>query len=321
MATENYRIDFTISDETVNRYGYRILTAGIDTARFEANPVAYFNHDTSQPAVGKWVKVWKDEGKLKGTLEFDGDDEFAMKLYKKYKSDFMRAVSLHIIPVEESDAKETLLPGQRYSTVTKCELMEISLVTLPGNANAVKLCSPEGLEFKLNSLNIMTEIEKNKTPEAQPNSAALEELQKQLDAQKTLNAKNLVRLHQQRGVVQEGEIEPLTRLAATDYESVEKMLDARKPAAEKPGEKGGTETTEQKGEKLSAELQDLVKSLGAAAPAGASDERKNWTYYDWYRKDAEGLSLMQKNEPERYKKLETNFNADALKNKLKADEN
>lgn len=318
MTKENYRIDFTISDETVNRYGYRILTSGIDTARFEANPVAYFNHDTSQPAVGKWIKIWKDGDKLKGTLEFDSDDEFAMKLYKKYKSDFMRAVSLHIIPIADSDAKEMLLPGQRYPTVTESELMEVSLVTVPGNANAVKLCSPEGLEFKLNTLNNMTEIEKTKTGEAQQGNASLEELQKQLDTQRKLNAKNLVRLHQQRGVVQEGEIEPLTRLAETDHETVEKMLDARKPAAEKPDEKGETET-EQEGGKLSAELQNLVKSLGAAAPAGASDERKDWTYYEWFRKDAEGLSLMQKNEPERYKKLEADFIDNAVKNNLKAE--
>ena len=63
---------FVISDESVNRYGYRVLTAGIDTAQFEKNPIMYYLHDRlqygeSKPRVmviGRWDNVRKENAKL-----------------------------------------------------------------------------------------------------------------------------------------------------------------------------------------------------------------------------------------------------------------
>lgn len=34
----------TVSDETVNRHGYRVLTSGIDIEGFKKNPVMLYNH-------------------------------------------------------------------------------------------------------------------------------------------------------------------------------------------------------------------------------------------------------------------------------------
>ena len=51
----------------------------------------------------------------------------------------MNAVSIHVIPLEESELPEHLEKGKRYSTITKSELLEVSLVTVPGQKNAVKL--------------------------------------------------------------------------------------------------------------------------------------------------------------------------------------
>ena len=39
---------------------------------------------------------------------------------------------------------------------------------------------------------------------------------------------------------------------------------------------------------------------------------------DWFKKDAEGLSIMQEKEPEKYKKLESDFALSASKQGLKA---
>jgi len=41
-------LDFCISDNSVNRLGFRILTSGIHTENFEKNPVAMLahNHET-----------------------------------------------------------------------------------------------------------------------------------------------------------------------------------------------------------------------------------------------------------------------------------
>lgn len=144
--------DFVITDESVNRYGWRLLVAGIDLTGFLKNPVCCVQHVTSLIPVGKWKNIRVEGQELKGTLEFDRNDSDAVKLYWKYKDGYMNAVSLNVVPWEESDVKELLQPGQTKPTVTKCELLEISIVTLPGQKNAVKLSTPEGNEYKLNLL-------------------------------------------------------------------------------------------------------------------------------------------------------------------------
>ena len=211
--------DFIITDETLNRNGWRIIVAGIDLEGFRKNPVCCVQHDTYMIPVGKWKNLRVEDNVLKGTVEFDRNDPEAVRLYWKYKDGYMNTVSLHIIPLEESKEEGMLLEGQRYATVTKSEMLEISLVTIPGQRNAVRLSTVDGKEYKLNFLlnNKMNE-----------DKVTVESLQQELKAQKKLNAQNLIRLHQQRGVVAEGEVEPLTELALSNYDSVSRMLDARK---------------------------------------------------------------------------------------------
>jgi hypothetical protein len=187
---------------------------------------------------------------------------------------------------------------------------------LPGQKNAVKLSTPEGGDYKLNIIN--TNQNQNQMDPKEKDNKEVEALQLQLDEQKKLNAKNLVKLHVQRGVVQEAETEHLTKLAETDYPTVEKMLDARTPAEK-------TEKTE-KTEKLSEtaegkKLNETIQQFTQAADASkkTTDERKDWTFLDFYKKDREALSVMQEKEPERYKALELAFNKEAQTLNLKAE--
>ncbi|MCL1821936.1 MAG: HK97 family phage prohead protease [Prolixibacteraceae bacterium] len=336
MADEKYQIDFTISDESVNRYGYRILTEGIDTSKFEANPVGYFNHNTAVPAIGKWLKLWKDDGQLKGTFEFDGKDEFSMTLYHKYKNDYMRAVSLHVLPVEESDDEKLLLPGQRYATVTKSQLLEVSLVTLPGNANAVKLSSAAGNDYKPKLILKMDKDEKT-----------VEQLKSELEAQRKQNAENLVLRHKERGVVQDGEVDSLKELACGNYETVSKMLEGRKPVETKSEDSSETKAKalvalhvgrgviaqtevafyenaakfDYEGTKKQlearqgmAEVQEFVNGMNVGGEQKQpTNERAGWGYYEYFKNDPAALSFMEKNEPEKYKKLIADFEAESAK--------
>jgi len=327
--------DFVICDESINRYGWRLLVGGIDIDGFSKNPVCVVQHNTSEVSIGRWKNVRVEGDKLQGTLEFDKNDEIAVMYYLKYKNGYMNAVSLHVIPVEESDDKALLLPGQKYPTLTKSELLEVSLVTIPGNKNAVKLCNPDGSEYKLN---LITKSDTNKTGmDKQEQTVA--DLTAKLEAANKLNADNLIALHKQRGVVVDGEMESLKRLALLDYESTSKMLDAR--VQPQTSANTGTDTLENKAKELvklhfergvvtateqsiwerSAMLdfegtkkaleakvgKETVTSFVQNANTGTSnndDSRKDWTYLDYYKKDHKALMLMQKDEPEKYKKLE-----------------
>jgi hypothetical protein len=299
-------IDFVICDNTLNRKGWRLLVEGIDRTGFEKNPVCCIQHETWIMPVGKWKNLKVENGIFSGTVEFDRNDEQAVKLYWKYKDGYMSAVSLHVIPIEESGEQNMLVSGQRYPTVTKSELLEISLVTIPGQKNAVKLSTPDGQDYKLNIINNlksnrMDEKEKN----AQASSAVVETLQKELDEQKKLNAKNLVKMHKIRGAVQDAEEEHLTKLAESDYGTVEKMLDAR--TVEVPKKEEPAEETK----RLAEEVKSFTQN--AETEKNSASNRADWSYYDYFRKDPDALEAMRKNNPKEYEKIELAFQKEAEK--------
>ena len=318
---EKLAIDFVICDNTLNRYRWRLLVEGIDLEGFLKNPVACVQHDTWRMPVGRWENVRVENGELRGTCVFDPNDEEAVKLYWKYRDGYMNAVSLHIRPLEESDDASVLVEGQKYPTVTKSELIEVSLVTVPGQKNAVKLMNDDGSDYKLGVLNPETAAGmlagkqndkkmSKETDKPEKTGAELEEQNRQLQAQleesRKLNAKNLVALHVQRGVVCAGEVESLEKLALKDYEEVSKMLDAREVPSKGEGEdkpKPEGPKAEQ-GKTLAAQLQEMQ---GGASKA--EDERKSWDYLEWTKKDPRGLAAMEANEPDRFKKLCADFEA------------
>ena len=59
---------FIISDESVNRYGYRILSRGMSTASFEKNPVVFYNHGTFSLPIGKGKNL---QHEVDGTITLD----------------------------------------------------------------------------------------------------------------------------------------------------------------------------------------------------------------------------------------------------------
>ncbi len=332
--------DFIVCDNTVNRYGWRLLVAGIELDGFLKNPVCLVQHFTYSMPVGKWKNLRVEGEELKGTVEFDRNDEDAVKLYWKYKDGFMNAVSLNILPIEESDEKDMLLATQKYPTVIKSELLEISLVTLPGQKNAVKLSTPEGGEYKLNL--ITTNQKTNMAKEEK----TIEQLNEELDAQKKLNAENLVLRHKERGVVQDGEVDSLKELALSNYTAVSKMLDARNPAPKEDNtsaeakadalvalhfNRGAITEAEKEVFKQSAVLnydgtkkvleakkgtesiQNFVSGMNAGDDTKQLNaDRAGWGYYDYFKKDPQTLAMMEKNEPEKYKQLVADFNNKAL---------
>lgn len=286
--------EFVICDNTVNRKGWRLLVEGIDLTGFLKNPVCCVDHDIRMIPIGKWKNLHIQEHVLKGTLEFDRNDEDAIKLYWKYKDGFMSAVSLHVLPKEESVEPKMLLPGQKYATLILSEMLEISLVTVPGQKNAVKLTSPEGVEYKLNV------ITKEKTMYTEEKTTEIRKLEEQLAESKKLNIQNLIQMHKQRGVIEEGELASLEKLALADYQETSKMLDARTAVQEKKP----TTKIEDESKKLAIVMQNFAGGLGEIAP---QNERETWDYLNYYKKDPEALSLMQKEDPDRYKKLEADF--------------
>lgn len=135
-------ITFLVSDESVNSAGFRILTSGIDFTDFLKNPVMLWKHeryDNRLLPIGRWENLRIENGALLADAIFDEKDEFARQIATKVEKGIINACSIGIEVIATSSENKYLLPGQTRETVTRCTLLEISLVDLPGNRNSVRL--------------------------------------------------------------------------------------------------------------------------------------------------------------------------------------
>ena len=145
---------FIVNTEDVNEYGYRVLTEGIDYKQYMRNPVVLFMHergDKGNEVIGRCTKLYKEDGKLIAEIEFDTEDEFAKQIAGKVERGYIRMASIYADIKASSSSAEHILEGQIYETVTACKLVEISIVDIGGNDNALKL-SKDGKPFQLNKL-------------------------------------------------------------------------------------------------------------------------------------------------------------------------
>ena len=128
MATNT----FIVSDETLNCYGCIVLTAGINTARFERNPVMYYMHDRDKGVIGRWENIRKDGAKLLADAVFDDGSELGAKVKHQVETGFLRTASVGLENIRYEDINGV-------KTIVECDLYEISIVDVPANENAVKL--------------------------------------------------------------------------------------------------------------------------------------------------------------------------------------
>ncbi len=143
-----------LSDSSLNCYGYRVLTEGIDIESFKKNPIMLYMHSRDEDshnwgymAIGHWEDIEVDGDKLLGTPIFDKEDDISKKVAAKFEAGTFRAASIGIQIIETSEDKSVLVPGQTRATVTRCRLMECSIVDIPANANAVRLYDRADLSF------------------------------------------------------------------------------------------------------------------------------------------------------------------------------
>lgn len=154
--------DFIINTENVNEFYYRVLTDGIDYTQYMRNPVVLFMHEREfqkkddkkgTAVIGRCIKLFKKGNDLVATIEFDMADEFAASIAGKVERGYIRMASMYADVKATTTDPDLVLPGQLYETVTKCKLVEISIVDIGGNDGAIRL-SRDGSELKLQKINL-----------------------------------------------------------------------------------------------------------------------------------------------------------------------
>ncbi|PIF44915.1 hypothetical protein CLU96_1913 [Chryseobacterium sp. 52] len=127
---------FVLNDENViNSYGFKIPTAGIYLGRFNANPVMLDGHwNSNDSVIGKWKDIEISNGNLSAETVFNLKDPKAKSISEKVDDDFIKSASMGV-----AFKREDLQMVNGELTLTKCELLEASIVAIPSNANALKL--------------------------------------------------------------------------------------------------------------------------------------------------------------------------------------
>ena len=138
QAASSGRYRFGLIADKVNLNGVVIDIAGMDTARYESNPVVLFNHDRDRMPIGKGLSVVKKARSIDADIQFDEEDLLAAEVKRKVDGGYMRAVSIgfRAISVEELDS--VTYPPWNDLRIKQSSLSEISLVTIPADPAALR---------------------------------------------------------------------------------------------------------------------------------------------------------------------------------------
>jgi hypothetical protein len=148
---KNRTIDFVASTEAVDRYHDILRVRGFQTENYLKNPVFLWAHKSSEPPIGKTIKLWTESlpaPALIQRVQFcdKATYDFADMIFNLYKSKFLNAVSVGFIPLS---APTPILDADGRSTggyeFTSMELLELSAVPLPANPECVSRAIDSGI--------------------------------------------------------------------------------------------------------------------------------------------------------------------------------
>lgn len=131
---------FCVHDESVNTYGFRMLTSGANLEEFRKNPVVLYNHNDWDTPIGRGENVRVEDGRILVDVVFDEEDEKGRTIAGKVERGFLRMASIGAWPPEEvSDDPALKLPGQTGPTAIKWTMREMSVCPIGSNHNALAM--------------------------------------------------------------------------------------------------------------------------------------------------------------------------------------
>lgn len=140
MSNQFKKIDkeFCLTDNSVNVYGYRLLTEGLDLAQYKKNPIGFLMHDREGGVLVKWEDFRTEGDKLYGKPVINLSHPKGKDIAAQVENGFINAASMgKIICLAATDDASLKMDGQTGPTVTKWFPREISFVDIPGNHNAL----------------------------------------------------------------------------------------------------------------------------------------------------------------------------------------
>lgn len=320
---------FLLSDESLNSYGFKVLTRGINLRNFERNPVMYYNHDREAGVIGKWTNLHVKKNKLFGTPVFDENDSLGAKIAGKVKDGFVRAASIGADNINLQDVNGEFV-------VVSCDLLEISICDIPSNKNALMLYvddrpvtdKDEILKLCKNQPNMKTDLKPITDALGLKPGASIEDIVAAIKQLKNNDSpQSIIENAIKMNLIAGYERDELLQLAKASPSAFMKYMDKRKEIIVHEREEEGLKLTNQAFrdgrldcdadgkirafwlksfsidfDGTKAALEYLPKRISIAERIGqqsSMDGRENWTLAD-YRKKA---PLELKNNPDLYRQL------------------
>ena len=138
MGKNNTSNRVRLTNDSLNSYGTRVLTDGLDIEQYNRNPVLLWMHYRGQ-VIGTVTDLMREHGEITGLLNFDEASELSQRCKKQWEFGSLRMVSVGIDILEWSDDPNLAVEGQTMATITKSKLTEVSVVDIGANDDAIRL--------------------------------------------------------------------------------------------------------------------------------------------------------------------------------------
>lgn len=127
-----------ISNETLNSYGFWLMTSGAELDQYRKNPVLLLMHQRGK-IIGQIIDLRVEGAEITGIPVFDEASEESIRAKKQWEAGSLRMCSAGLEIIETSEDPKLLKQGQTSPTVTRWRLIEVSMVDIGANPDSIRL--------------------------------------------------------------------------------------------------------------------------------------------------------------------------------------
>lgn len=161
--------------------------AKVNIKSFTENPVLLYRH-FGEP-IGCVTMIGYKDGKLKGRIKFDSDDDFAQHVKRKWKKGLLRACSLGVLyDKNEWRLREVSVVFMPHDpTAVREEMDALAMLKEPKQNDEVNDENGVTLEYRLPPETLEDEVEKDMKPDETKQDEKLEEKEEKLEQKEEKN--------------------------------------------------------------------------------------------------------------------------------------
>ena len=317
---------FVINDESKkNSHGFYLVNAGGDFTRFNNNPVMLFNHNLGD-IIGRWSNLGVEGATLSAETDFDMDDPESARIAGKVEREYVKGASPGIF-IQDAEWREHPTTKEYELYVTRWELLEVSVCSVPSNAGALSLRIYDGEQNMISEDRIelhvkgIAQLSADKTNQ---NIMSTQPVRIELSAQArvclgvndaadtAVISEAITALHAKYEDANKKYLNLKSDVDAKNAKEVSDVVElAIKEGKIKAEDKqsyidfGATNLSALK--TMLGGIQERQSLSAVVTPVGGSgdipSDRKTWTLSAWMKNDMPGLQQLKVNSPEAYKEI------------------